>query len=316
MPANLTPDYERAEAKYREAADDEQRLEALREMYSVMPKHKGTEKLQAELKRKMSHLRKAVSRAPRKQQDVFHVPKAGAGQVVLVGTPNVGKSALVLKATGAHVKVAEYPFTTVVPMPGMAQFEDTQIELVDTPPLTAEHVTPGLMGTIRHGDIIGIVIDAAGAPLDDAQTVLGIFESREMTVSTRPVQDLDPSDPGQACALLIANKIDIAPAPPRPEGQAISATTGEGVAALVDLLADKADAALAAGEPAVITRARHRAELDAAAEALHRYQGVRGRPELKAEELRIAARHLGRLTGRIDVEEVLGAIFSEFCIGK
>jgi tRNA modification GTPase len=88
------------------------------------------------------------------------------------------------------------------------------------------------------------------------------------------------------------------------------------VSELVDLLAKKADEGLAAGEPAVITRARHRAELEAAVEALKRFREERGGPEIKAEELRIAARHLGRLTGRIDVEEVLGAIFSEFCIGK
>jgi tRNA modification GTPase len=82
------------------------------------------------------------------------------------------------------------------------------------------------------------------------------------------------------------------------------------------LLAKHADEGLAVGEPAIITRARHRAELEAAAEALKRFREERGGPEIKAEELRIAARHLGRLTGRIDVEEVLGAIFSEFCIGK
>ena len=97
---------------------------------------------------------------------------------------------------------------------------------------------------------------------------------------------------------------------------ALSAKTGEGMSELVDLLAKHAEEGLAVGEPAVITRARHRAELEAAAEALSRFREERGGPEIKAEELRIAARHLGRLTGRIDVEEVLGAIFSEFCIGK
>ena len=70
------------------------------------------------------------------------------------------------------------------------------------------------------------------------------------------------------------------------------------------------------GEPPLITRARHRAELEAARDALLRFGDAALSPELKAEELRIAARHLGRLTGRIDVEEVLGAIFAEFCIGK
>ena len=95
---------------------------------------------------------------------------------------------------------------------------------------------------------------------------------------------------------------------------ALSAKTGEGVAELVDLLAKNAEEGLAVGEPAVITRARHRAELEAAAQALRALprrarEGLKSRPS----ELRIAARHLGRLTGRIDVEEVLGAIFSEFC---
>ena len=101
-----------------------------------------------------------------------------------------------------------------------------------------------------------------------------------------------------------------------PIGIALSAKTGQGVSELVDLLSKYAEEGLAGGEPAVITRARHRAELEAAAEALGRFREERGGPEIKAEELRIAARHLGRLTGRIDVEEVLGAIFSEFCIGK
>jgi tRNA modification GTPase len=122
--------------------------------------------------------------------------------------------------------------------------------------------------------------------------------------------------------LRVLNKIDLVhPAPnaglsAQLSAIAVSAKTGEGVSELVDLLAKHAEEGLAVGEPAVITRARHRAELEAAAEALRRYRAERGGPEIKAEELRIAARHLGRLTGRIDVEEVLGAIFSEFCIGK
>ncbi|MGB8708903.1 MAG: tRNA uridine-5-carboxymethylaminomethyl(34) synthesis GTPase MnmE, partial [Methyloceanibacter sp.] len=112
------------------------------------------------------------------------------------------------------------------------------------------------------------------------------------------------------------NKVDLVNSAQSADGVALSAKTGEGVAELVGLLTKSAEEGLAGGEPAVITRARHRAELKAAAEALSRFREERGGPEIKAEELRIAARHLGRLTGRIDVEEVLGAIFSEFCIGK
>jgi tRNA modification GTPase len=116
----------------------------------------------------------------------------------------------------------------------------------------------------------------------------------------------------------VLNKIDLAPG----EGAGrdslrVSATTGEGVGQLVDMLAEKA--ALGTGQGAgapVMTRARHRVELEAALTALDRYTDRALAPELKAEELRIASHHLGRLTGRIDVEEVLGAIFAEFCIGK
>jgi tRNA modification GTPase len=114
----------------------------------------------------------------------------------------------------------------------------------------------------------------------------------------------------------VLNKVDLVKSPQIADGLAVSAKTGEGVAALVELLADRVRDSLAVGEPAIVTRARHRAELEAACLALERFRGERGGPELKAEELRLAARHLGRLTGRIDVEEVLGAIFAEFCIGK
>ena len=168
MPANLTPDYERAEQRYRAAADDDQRLEALREMFATIPKHKGTEKLQADLKRRISELRKAAHKKKAGGTDLFHVPRSGAGQVVLVGPPNVGKSLLVGKTTHAPVKVADYPFTTALPVPGMAWHHDVQIELVDTPPVTAEHIPGSLLGTIRAADIIALVVDAAADPLEEA----------------------------------------------------------------------------------------------------------------------------------------------------
>jgi hypothetical protein len=168
VPANLTPDYERAERRYREAGDDEQRLAALREMFATVPKHKGTEKIQADLKRRISQFRKAVARKPLKAIDPFHVPRSGAGQAVLVGLPNVGKSSLVAKLTHAPVKIAPYPFTTSVPVPGMCLYEDVQLELVDTPPLTVEHVPGGLLNTIRNADVIVLVVDASSEPLEQA----------------------------------------------------------------------------------------------------------------------------------------------------
>jgi ribosome-interacting GTPase 1 len=210
VPANLTPDYERADRRYREATDDEERLAALREMFATVPKHKGTEKIQADLKRRISQFRKAVARKPAKAADPFHVPRGGAGQAVLVGLPNVGKSSLVAKLTHAPVKVAEYPFTTSLPVPGMCHYQDVQLELVDTPPLTQEHVPGGLLNTIRNADVVAVVVDASADPLEQAEAVLGLLCGRGLELRSVPHDQLDPGYPSQHCGLLVANKLDAA----------------------------------------------------------------------------------------------------------
>jgi hypothetical protein len=239
MPANLTPDYDRADQRYRAAATDEERLEALREMFSVIPKHKGTEKLQADLKRRISQFRKAVAKKPAKGPDPFHVPRSGAGQVVLVGPPNTGKSHLVARTTHAPVKVADYPFTTAVPAPGMWAFEDVQIELVDTPPLTADHVPGGLLNTVRNADVIAVVVDAADDPLEQAEMAVSVLEGRGVTLRSVPHDQLDPVDLSQHCGILVASKVDRAAAGTvdvladlyagRLEVLGVSAETGEGL---------------------------------------------------------------------------------------
>jgi ribosome-interacting GTPase 1 len=210
MPANLTPDYERAERAYRAAATDDERLDALRQMFATIPKHKGTEKLQADLKRRISQFRKAIAKRPAKGADPFHVPRAGAGQVVLVGTPNVGKSAIVARCTHAPVKVADYPFATAVPVPGMAHFQDVPIELVDTPPVTAEHIPGGLFGTVKNSDIVAIVVDASQDPLEEVEIVLGLLVARGMSLRTVAHNELDPANPNEHTALIVANKIELA----------------------------------------------------------------------------------------------------------
>lgn len=239
MPANLTPDYERAEQRYRAAVTDEERLEALREMHATIPKHKGTEKLQADIKRKISQARKTISRKPAKQADLFHVPRSGCGQVVLIGPPNVGKSMLVGRLTHAPVKMADYPFTTALPVPGMAHYEDVQIELADTPPVTADHIPGGLLGTIRNSDLIAITVDASEDPLEEADMVITLLESRGLSLRTVPHNQLDPSDFNQHCAILVANKADLTTPDTiatlrelyanRLEVCPVSATTGEGL---------------------------------------------------------------------------------------
>lgn len=243
MPANVTPEYEKAEQRFREAATDAERLDALQQMLSTIPKHKGTEKMQADIKRRISQLRKAeAKKGPGKGPDPFHVPRGGAGQVVLVGPPNAGKSALVAATTNAPVKVAAYPFTTALPAPGMWEYEQAQIQLVDTPPLSAEHVPGGLFGTINAADVLCVVVDLSTEPLAQADATLALLAGRGLKLRSVPRTELDPEDPHERSALLIATKADRVPEEDiatfrelygdRLEIHAVSAETGRGLEGL------------------------------------------------------------------------------------
>lgn len=247
MPTNVTPEYERAERAYRAASTDEEKLACLREMLSTVPKHKGTEKLQADIKRRISQLRKAQPKKGKsKTVDPFYLPKGGAGQALLVGLPNVGKSSLVAATTNASVKVADYPFATAMPAPGMWKRQDVQIELVDTPPITADHMPTGMMGAIRLADIICIVVDAAGALLDQAETALAVLDDRGVTLKSAPYCDLDEGHRSTQCGLIVATKSDLAdPADIATLGDlyaecletwAVSPATGDGLDALFERL--------------------------------------------------------------------------------
>lgn len=138
-------------------------MAALREMLAVIPKHKGTDKLQADLRRRLSQLKKDLEQkkkaSGRQQEDPYIIEKQGAGQVVLLGWPNVGKSALVKHLTRARIEVARYPFTTNLPQPGMMPYEDVLIQLVDTPPVTEEGIPGPFTVTIRNADLLLVVID-------------------------------------------------------------------------------------------------------------------------------------------------------------
>lgn len=160
MPANLTPDYLAAEERYRAARDDEERLACLIEMLALLPKHKGTEKLQADIKARISRLRKAShsrTGGPRRS-NWYQIPRQGAGQVTLFGAPNTGKSSIVAALTGARTSVGPYPFATTVPQAGMMPFEDIWIQLVDTPPIYRE-TEPWVYHLLRTADLLLMVLD-------------------------------------------------------------------------------------------------------------------------------------------------------------
>ena len=211
MPANLTPEYFKAEQWYREATTNQEKILALERMLAVMPKHKGTDHLKADLRRKLSKLKEAsTQKKGGKHIDVFHVPRSGAGQIVLLGTPNCGKSSIVAALTNAKVNVAEFPFATGGPVPGMVSFEDIQIQLVDMPPVTADYIAPGQVGTYRNGDLIAIVIDLSADVEEQMKVCIDFLESRSLLIdSETPAFDAQGNALGKK-AFCICTKSDIA----------------------------------------------------------------------------------------------------------
>jgi ribosome-interacting GTPase 1 len=162
LPANLTPVYHAAEERFRQAKTKEEKIAALEEMLAVIPKHKGTDHLQADIKKRIAKLRdEGDEKGGAKSGDPFLIPREGAGQVVLMGFPNTGKSSLVGTLTRAKVTVADYPFSTALPVSGMMNYEDILIQLVDLPPVTAEEMPKGMAGTLRLADLVAITVDGS-----------------------------------------------------------------------------------------------------------------------------------------------------------
>jgi len=188
MPANLTPQYMEAEEAYKRAMTPEEKLAALEEMLRTIPKHKGTDKMQADIKRRIARMKEAGEAARKKGKvDPYRVEREGAGQVFVVGPPNSGKSALVGRLTNAKVVVAPYPFATAQPVPGMMKYEDILIQLVDTPPISVDNCPPALMASVRSGDAAIMVVDVSSdSCLDDIQSLLDLLEERRVIDQGKP----------------------------------------------------------------------------------------------------------------------------------
>jgi ribosome-interacting GTPase 1 len=190
VPANLTPEYKEAEARFRSAVTREEKIDALEHMLRVIPKHKGTDKLQADLRSRLSRLK----REPRKKGAKGHshkVPHEGAGQVILVGPPNAGKSSLVATLTHAKPEVAPYPMTTRDAVPGMMPYLDVAFQLVDLPPLCEEHVDPWVYDVVRGGDLAWLVVSIE-RPLVGVELTLELLEQK--AIGLQPLGAPRPSE--------------------------------------------------------------------------------------------------------------------------
>jgi small GTP-binding protein len=213
MAANLTPQYLEAEAEYKKAQTPEERLACLKKMYSLVPKHKATEKLQADLKTKLSAARDAVEQArksPKKGGVSHKIPKQGAGQYVIVGAPNAGKSRLLTRLTRATPEVAPYPFTTHEPHAGMMDWEDVRVQLIDTPPITADYIEGYVSSMVRAADGTILIVDLGD---DDgpfaAESVLDQLARTKTVLVGEVPQNTEDYSIQYVKTLLVANKIDL-----------------------------------------------------------------------------------------------------------
>jgi uncharacterized protein len=221
MAVNLTPQYLEAEAEYKRAQTAEERLECLKRMWALVPKHKASEKLQAELKTKLSETREEVEherKNPKKVGVSHKIPRQGAGQVVLVGGPNGGKSRLLTRLTRATPEVAAYPFTTREPHAGMMEWEDVRVQLIDTPPITADYLESYLSSMVRSADACLLVVDLGDddGPLAAESVVERLAQVKTHLVGQPPTDSDDPTL-HHAKTLLVANKLDLPDAADRLE---------------------------------------------------------------------------------------------------
>jgi ribosome-interacting GTPase 1 len=192
LPTNLPPEYFEADKRYRAAKSPTEKIVCLEELISTIPKHKGTDKLRADLRRRLSKLKSSAhfKKGASKRDSAFQIDQEGAGLVAVVGPANVGKSALIASLTNATPEVANFPHTTWQPTPGMMPIENIQVQLVDTPPLDRNFVEPELFDLIKRSDLILLMVDLRTDPLQQLEETIALLQ--EQRIVPRHRQDRYP----------------------------------------------------------------------------------------------------------------------------
>jgi len=209
MPANLPPQYFDAEKNFREAKDLLEKIAALEEMLAIMPKHKGTDHLRAELRGRIAKLTQLAAKKSGVRRASMVIEKEGAAQVAVIGLPNAGKSQLVATVTNASPPAAEYPFTTHSATPGMMEFENIKIQMIDTPPLVPQAIQFWLPPLLRRADALLIMLDLSTDPLEQMAEVTARLKKMRIIFGDGGAGDDPEFTVWHQKALIIGNKLDL-----------------------------------------------------------------------------------------------------------
>ena len=210
MPANLPPQYFEAEKNFRQAKDPMEKIAALEEMLAIMPHHKGTDHLRAELRGRIAKLTEAAEKKTATKRRSMVIPREGAAQIAVVGLPNSGKSQLVSSITNASPTVADYPFTTHNATPGMMEFENIKIQLIDTPPLAPQSIEFWLPPLLRRADALLVMVDLASAPEAQVEAIIKQLEKMRIIIGGTETKEDSEFITWHKKALIVGNKLDLA----------------------------------------------------------------------------------------------------------
>ncbi len=209
MPTNLPPEYFSAEERFKEAKSYPEKIAALESLIATIPKHKGTDKLRADLRRKLSNLREdAIKKSKTGKGSLYNVEKQGASMAALAGFPNSGKSSIVASLTNAAPVIADYPMSTLLPLSGMMPFEDILIQLVDLPPIGNESTDGWVSGIFRQANSIIIVVDLSEDADIQAELILEQFDKWKIPILKRNEKEIEANSTKKP-AVIIANKADL-----------------------------------------------------------------------------------------------------------
>jgi ribosome-interacting GTPase 1 len=209
MPANLTPQYLEAERNFRMAKTPLEKIAALEEMLAVMPKHKGTDHLRADLRTRIAKLTQSLDKKTATQRASMMIERVGAGQVAVIGLPNTGKSQIVASLTKATPTVAAYPFTTHSATPGMMVYENIQVQLIDTPPLSEQPPEWWLLNIIRRADALLVVVDLSDDPVFQLEMVAMHLEEKKIGLGEGRAEAEEEGPLTYKKALVAGNKLDL-----------------------------------------------------------------------------------------------------------